>query len=229
MAVAAVALGAWLVFDSLRNRTAVGPEDAVRVTAEAERRDLQDTIVVRGVMLYPGSGTAFSGSAGRVTAVGKEPGDTVETGDILLELDGRPMVAVEGAPPFWRDLERGMRGSDVMALQELLADQGLLIEEPDGRFGRATEAALEEWQRSLGMSEPDGVLAVGDTVTGEWPKRVGRSVEPGSFVSAGGELLALTAAEPEVSMELVPSDRLVVEVGDPSPSRSQPWASRWAA
>lgn len=54
-------------------------------------------------------------------------------------------------------LKIGSRGSDVTALQDKLNSLGYNVGKADGIFGRNTEIALKEYQKSLGVT-PDGVL-----------------------------------------------------------------------
>jgi len=51
------------------------------------------------------------------------------------------------------DLLRGSSGEDVSALQQMLYDMGYLSEEPDGKFGARTEAAVKAYQQSVGLEE----------------------------------------------------------------------------
>ena len=50
------------------------------------------------------------------------------------------------------DLSRGDRGEDVKELQKLLFETGWLFEEPDGIFGKNTEAALISFQKFMGLN-----------------------------------------------------------------------------
>ena len=51
------------------------------------------------------------------------------------------------------DVSRGDRGEEVRYLQWLLFENGWLFEEPDGVFGRRTEQAVKDYQRSKGLEE----------------------------------------------------------------------------
>ena len=55
-----------------------------------------------------------------------------------------------------RVLMRGMSGEDVMLLQKRLHDLGYLDGEADGRYGRLTMQAVEEFQRQNGLIKVDG-------------------------------------------------------------------------
>ncbi len=51
------------------------------------------------------------------------------------------------------ELAQGSSGEKVMTLQERLYDMGYLFEEPDGKFGANTEAAVKEYQKATGLEE----------------------------------------------------------------------------
>lgn len=53
------------------------------------------------------------------------------------------------------DLKRGDSGDDALWLQQMLWETGFLFEEPDGVFGKNTEAAVKEFQEYAGL-EPSG-------------------------------------------------------------------------
>lgn len=53
----------------------------------------------------------------------------------------------------YTDLARGSSGEEVETLQEMLFDMGYLFEEPDGKFGANTEAAVKEYQKATGLEE----------------------------------------------------------------------------
>ncbi|OLT25977.1 hypothetical protein BJF82_12570 [Kytococcus sp. CUA-901] len=73
------------------------------------------------------------------------------------------MRVVQAQQPFWRELSRGVRGEDVVALQELLIAGGYLDAEADGDFGQGTEDAVEAWQEEQGLPE-SGVVGLGELV-----------------------------------------------------------------
>jgi len=67
------------------------------------------------------------------------------------------------------DLKRGSSGEEVISLQKMLFDMGYLFEEPDGKFGANTEAAVKEYQNSVGLEET-GVVTdeVMERVNQDW-------------------------------------------------------------
>ncbi len=70
------------------------------------------------------------------------PGGTLKAGDVVTVLNGRPIFAMVGTFPFYRDLALGMEGPDVAQLQRSLTVAGYPIDD-DGRFGRQTMRAVE--------------------------------------------------------------------------------------
>ena len=58
-----------------------------------------------------------------------------------------------------RDLSKGMRGDDVLTLQNRLAELGFLSVEPDGIFGNYTLNAVKAFQTANGLEEPTGVVS----------------------------------------------------------------------
>ena len=63
------------------------------------------------------------------------------------------LMLVLAVPSARADLKRGDSGEEVMTLQERLFDMGYLFEEPDGKFGGKTEAAVKEYQKATGLEE----------------------------------------------------------------------------
>jgi peptidoglycan hydrolase-like protein with peptidoglycan-binding domain len=57
---------------------------------------------------------------------------------------------------FTRNLTVGSRGSDVTALQTILASKGYLMVSPTGYFGTLTKRALAAWQAAAGISPAVG-------------------------------------------------------------------------
>jgi multidrug efflux pump subunit AcrA (membrane-fusion protein) len=193
-----------------------GEEGSLRVTAAVEVRTLQRKVVTRGVLGY-GSGDALvAAGGGRVTAVDVSTGSIVKPGEHVLEIEGRPMVAVRATKPLWRDLAAGARGADVVLLQEVLHTAGYLSFDPDGSYGTATVAALRAWQKDHGFPDADGIFRVDDWLVADWPRRVGRvHASVGDFLEQGSELFTVSDNEPFVAIELTPSDRIRVARGDP--------------
>ncbi|MGW6722488.1 peptidoglycan-binding protein [Streptomyces sp. NPDC054995] len=127
------------------------------LTADVEHRVLRSSLVIRGEVAAE---RTFTVSAAVNAAEGAEPlvtraplraGDQVRAGNVLVEVSGRPVFALPGSLPAYRDLKPGSRGKDVTQLREALAGRGFSsVADPAGEFGAATQAALEAFYRSLG-------------------------------------------------------------------------------
>ncbi|MGW8491311.1 peptidoglycan-binding protein [Streptomyces sp. NPDC055886] len=141
------------------------------LSAPVERRVLQDTLIMRGtvaatqmVEVDPGEG---DGSAGRsvVTGLDKRVGDGVRAGEALVEISGRPVFALAGRIPAYRDLKPGVRGKDVGQLQRALQALGhsTAPDRPDV-FGSGTGRALTGFYAQRGheprAARPDGKEAL---------------------------------------------------------------------
>ncbi|MFV2109040.1 hypothetical protein [Micromonospora sp. LOL_015] len=72
----------------------------------------------------------------------------MRSGDVVAEVSGRPVIAMVGHFPAYRDVCPGMSGPDVAQLQRSL--QPLYGIRVDGHFGAATEAAISRLYRRLG-------------------------------------------------------------------------------
>lgn len=183
------------------------------LTAPVERRTLTDSVTVRGTAGHRSRSSLRFAVAGRVTQIGIAPSTDIAAGTTAVQVDGRPVVAVGGMFPFWRDLAKDATGADVTQLKALLRGDGQNPGTDDDVFSSATERALKAWQQSHGFPV-DGTLRVGDTLVGVWPARAGKvAVAVGDFVSIGGEIAALTDPALSVAVELTPSDRLKVRTG----------------
>lgn len=97
--------------------------------------------------------------SGVVTEVLVAPGDVLESGSLVVEVDGVDRVALASPKPFWRFLGEGSSGSDVEWLEELLSEQGLFDGIPDEKFNSVTARAVELFASSLGL---DGKTRVFD-------------------------------------------------------------------
>lgn len=135
-------------------------ERTVQVTAPVVRDELAlPEVVLTGTVTLGDSLAVLPSPTGEglsqvVTSVHVSAGDVVRSGDLLVEVSDRPLVALRLAFPLFRDLHVGDSGSDVRAVQEALAGAGLLGGTADGVFGARTAAAVIELYRSAGAIPP---------------------------------------------------------------------------
>lgn len=164
VAIAAVALGAG-VFAGTRitspadaaARTA--PPEASDVTVPVERRVLESQIVTRGEASYTGAVQVELGLTGLETAAvvtGQVPtvGDTVNKGDVLLEVVGRPVIALPGDLPMYRSLRPGMSGPDVEQLEKALDELGFDPGTVDDKYTNSTGHAVAALFEKAGYEPP---------------------------------------------------------------------------
>ncbi|MFB7615382.1 peptidoglycan-binding protein [Kitasatospora sp. NPDC056181] len=158
------------------------PPPADVLTAPVEKRVLTDSVVVRGLVsagqsvdVAPAGGAA--GGAGAKPVVTKLPlkaGDQAQAGQSVLEVAGRPVFALKGDLPVYRDLRPGATGQDVKQLRQALKELGFgSDDDPEGAYGAATKAAVQAFYAARGYdplpASPDGdaqVSAAQDAVTG---------------------------------------------------------------
>jgi len=161
-----------------------------------------------------GGGGASGGILTRLPA----PGTIITRGQALYEMDGRPVPLWYGARPAWRAFQSGMAdGPDVRQLEANLValgfDPGRAIT-VDGRFGRATAAAVRRWQRSAGLPRT-GSVPLGGVVFRPGPVRVASLAGAvGAPVQPGEPILAATSTRPVVTVALDPNLQQLVRRGD---------------
>jgi len=128
--------------------TTAPPARAV-LTAAVECKVLTSTLIERGTVVGDRSVSvtppleASQAQVQYLTAVRARTGDEVRAGGLVLAVSGRPLIALQGNVPAYRDLVVGDSGADVVQLQNALAVVGGAGGDPRGVFGAATGAALQ--------------------------------------------------------------------------------------
>ncbi|NEC69915.1 peptidoglycan-binding protein [Streptomyces sp. SID9727] len=162
-------VGASLVIKSPAQQAAeAGPPPMDVLVARVEKRKLTDSVIVRGtvtagqsVQVAPVISSGEGGGAPVVTKVALKAGNSVTAGTVLMEVSGRPVFALKGKLPVYRDLKPGAKGEDVRQVQKALAQLGHGSGgDAAGRFGEGTKRALNSFYASLGY-EPVPALADG--------------------------------------------------------------------
>ncbi|MGW5274430.1 peptidoglycan-binding protein [Streptomyces sp. NPDC004044] len=146
------------------------PERSV-LTSPVEHRVLTSSVIVRGqvvagqsVDVAPQVAGGEDGAAPVVTKLPVKQGDRLKAGQVLLEVSGRPVFALRGRIPVYRDLKPGAEGEDVKQLQEALQDLGHGTGgDTAGTFGAGTKAALNAFYAAIGY---DPLPAVDDNGKG---------------------------------------------------------------
>ncbi|GAA2427077.1 peptidoglycan-binding protein [Streptomyces glaucus] len=130
------------------------------LTAPVERRVLKTSVILRGTVVAGQSVDVTPGAAGAgaegasaptVTKTPLKAGDRVAAGKTLIEVSGRPVIALHGGLPVYRDLKPGSEGDDVAQLQKALAELGhSTAPDASGTYGAGTKAAVTALYSALG-------------------------------------------------------------------------------
>ena len=153
---------------------------------------------------------ALAGTVTQVAADGEH-----RAGDVLYTVGATPVVLVAGTTPFWRDLGPGDTGPDVAQVQEFLASSGSRLA-TDGRWGAATTAAVERWQKQRGTAVT-GTVPLGTMVASPaMPVTVDLDTSvlwPGATLSGGETPLAVPVGDPVFVMQLTSTQAAMVPAG----------------
>lgn len=210
---AAFSLAAMLGFTANKG-DAAGPSGLPPQTAEVVTTTLRDTGTIGGTLGY--------GDAVPVTAAGKggiitwlaPVGSTVKRGKPLYKVDERPVVALYGKLPLYRELRSGVDGDDVKQLERNLSELGYAGFTVDEYYTAGTAAAVAEWQDDIGQKST-GVVMPGDAVFVPSAVRIAdRAAQVGAAAGgAGGEVLSYTGTAREVVVELEVADQRLAKEG----------------
>ncbi|MET7968723.1 peptidoglycan-binding domain-containing protein [Micromonospora sp. NPDC005305] len=126
------------------------------VVVPVERKELSEAFTFRATLdtstqkdlrLTPGI-------EGVVTSVPLKANDTVRAGSVVLEVQGRPVIALPGRFRAYRTIRDADTGPDVEQLQVALRSLGYRSADRKGTYGPGTQAALGRLYRSVGWEPP---------------------------------------------------------------------------
>ena len=137
-------LTVWKPWDD--SGTAVDPLRDRAIAEAVTTRTLTEELTVRGELRRDELQTINSAASGRITGLEVVDGDTVQVGDVLFSLDGRRAVAVGGDLEFYRPLDVGSDGPDVLQLEKVLSAAGYSVGVVDRYYTEETRSGLAEWQ-----------------------------------------------------------------------------------
>ncbi len=144
--------------------TTVDPGADRAIAESVSIRTLTDEITIRGELRRDELQVVTAPLDGRVSHVAIADGDTVQSGDGLLTVDGRQAVAVDGDFSFYRELDVGSEGADVLQLEKVLSVAGYDVGDVDTLYTEETRSGLAAWQDHHGYSgvtpESDEVVTV---------------------------------------------------------------------
>lgn len=115
--------------------------DRSPVTAQVQRKRLSSTVTTRGTLRFseprpvslagPVGSSSSSGASSIVTSIAER--DTlIEEGDVALTVSGRPVIALNGTLPMYRQIKVGDSGDDVRQIEAALARLGFNPGAQDG-------------------------------------------------------------------------------------------------
>jgi hypothetical protein len=158
LVMSAVGLATAMLAESPRDVAARSAAPVASVlTATARWHVLTDIITVTGIVTAARTIGVPATAPFRVVTVTKmpvRPGDRVWPGHVIAEIDGRPMLLLQGRLPAYRDLHEGDVGPDVAQLQEALERAGYAEFEPAHVVGPSTALALLLLYRPPGYQAP---------------------------------------------------------------------------
>jgi peptidoglycan hydrolase-like protein with peptidoglycan-binding domain len=133
--------------------------EASAITVPVELRLLETQVVTRGDVAFAGA-TEIELEVGElatdpvVTGQVPERGDELDEGEPLLEVVGRPVLALEGELPMYRSLRPGVSGPDVTQLKETLRRLNLYPGADDDRYTADTGRAVAQLFQRAGYDPP---------------------------------------------------------------------------
>lgn len=188
------------------------PDDSV-ITVRVDQDQLIDTLEFdaeldrTGDFPVPAPAAPDGVETALASKIPVETGDDVKAGTVLLEVSGRPMIALEGAVPAYRDLQEGDTGPDVEQLQ--LALQQIYGTPKTGKFDSRTASDVKKLYDHAGYDHPVNSEVVPDdnADTGPGTEDPGGEEEPAGGAQASTvDRVAVPASEvvflPDLPMQV---------------------------
>lgn len=113
-----------------------GPEEISSVMTST--RAFNDERMVRATVELRESEPVITSQIGRVTALSLTPNSIINSGAVVMGVDGKSVIALHTTTPLYRDISDGVEGEDISALQEELTHLGYDI---------ATTGKVNYWTR----------------------------------------------------------------------------------
>ncbi|MEO6703676.1 MAG: peptidoglycan-binding protein [Jatrophihabitantaceae bacterium] len=205
-------IGALWVRSPAQQAADTRPPSPTVLSAAVVRQVVASTVVLRGTVSagneYQVNPTgATPGGQPIITAAALPAGHQVIAGQVLVEVSGRPVIALAGSIPAYRDLKPGAHGRDVRQLQTALQSLGYSTDpDPAASFGAGTKSALTQLYGARGYDVPttDGGASVQaaqhalDTAQRSLDDLL-RSAPPTGAASAGNQASAVANARAELA------------------------------
>jgi hypothetical protein len=202
----------------------LAPDEAVTVRpidTPVDEDGIDISTTYDGLVVWNDTDPLVHQASGTITWL-PESGTVIGFGDTILEVDGTPVILLEGAIPPYRDLEAPSEvsatesGVDLRQLEQSLVSMGFAGADalaPLGEWSGATSDAVERWQLDLGV-DPTGVVSQGQVVFLPEPVRIS-SVTGQLGGSVGGSTpFTVTGTSRHVRVELDPTSVDLIAEGD---------------
>jgi peptidoglycan hydrolase-like protein with peptidoglycan-binding domain len=201
--------------DGAPQAPAATPSAANANVATVTRRDLARNEELDGTVGFGDESPLVLPLEGTLTSL-PSPGDVIEEGSVIATIDGRPIVALAGDTPLWRDLGPGVDdGADVLAVEQALERLGFTADfdvTVDGDWTDATTRAVKAFQEHFGQDD-DGEITRGEIVMVEAPRRVA-SVGGVPGQPSSDAAIDVSGQDRVVSVALDVADASLVAIGD---------------
>lgn len=203
--------GYWLVSQNGAAEAAAEADESLP-TATVARETLADSRSFSGTLGHGQAKTVTVGVNGIITGIA-DPGDEIGRGDELFRLNERPVTALYGAIPMYRDLRPGDSGVDAEQLIDNLTELGYADCEADDWLSSCVTWAIRQWQADLGVSETGTVSQTDVVFVPEGIRVETVHAGVGSIITPGSLVLDLTGVDQVVSLELEVRDRDLLAAG----------------
>jgi len=212
----AAAIAAAILWHNASTSSSNQPAAAVTSTATVKTTDLVETTTYDGVLTYGDTRTIKSKAMGTVTWL-PAAGAKVKQGERLYDVNEASNYLMIGKVPMYRTLQNGVAdGADVKQLETDLHALGF---DPDGMtidstFTSATTAAVEAWQKHVGVTQ-DGIVAPALVQFMPSELRVqSLSAQVGDSVAAESALYSASGTGRVATVTLSASDSTVAKTGE---------------
>jgi len=192
------------------------PVAASTSTATVKTADLVETTTYDGVLTYGDTRTIKSKAMGTVTWL-PAAGAKVKQGERLYDVNEASSYLMIGKVPMYRTLQNGVAdGADIKQLETDLHALGF---DPDGMtidstFTSATTAAVEAWQKHVGVTQ-DGIVTPALVQFMPSELRVqSLSAQVGDSVAAESALYSASGTGRVATVTLSASDSTVAKTGE---------------
>jgi hypothetical protein len=198
---AVVVLVAGIGYSQTQSDSGSSSNKPLVIVKDVQRMTLQDSVTLNGTLARKELREVTAISQGRVSAVYAKDGAVAQAGARLFALDGRDAIAEPGDIRFFRPLDAGDRGDDVLQLKRILLAAGHSPGPMNDVFTEQTRFALAQWQAQ--HHYPGAIPRTPQTVTVSLGQgsgyEVGAQSSAGLTIPGGGATARLSAARPTTS------------------------------